>query len=64
MRIQEYTENILENPSNLQMYTITQNLDNDWRIRTTTSAIDTRPIFLAQLSVRPSISFVIFVIDK
>ena len=59
MRIQEYTENILKNPSNLQTYTITQNLGNGWRMRTTTPAIDTRPIFLARSSVRPSVSFVI-----
>ena len=53
MRIREYTENILENPSNLQTYMITQNLGNGWRMRTTTPAIDTRPIFLMRLSVRP-----------
>ena len=61
MRIQEYTKNILENPSNLQTYTITQNLGNGWRMRTTTPAIDTRPIFLVRSSVRQSVSFVIIV---
>ena len=55
MRIQEYTENILENPSNLQTYTITQNLGNDWRMRITTPAIDTRPIFLMRSSLRQSV---------
>ena len=34
------------------MYTITQNLGNGWCMRTTTPAIDTRPIFLAHSSVR------------
>ena len=38
------------------MYTITQNLGNGWRMRTTTPAIDTRPIFLARSSVRSFLS--------
>ena len=55
--IHEYNENILENPSNLQTYTITQNLGNGFHMCTTTPAIDTRPIFLMHLSVHPFVSF-------
>ena len=59
-----FTRNFLTRKFPELQYTITQNLDNDWHIRTTTPAIDTRPIFLAQLSVCLSIYFVIFVIGK
>ena len=54
MRIQEYTDNILENPSNLQTYTITQNLGSGWRTRTTTPAIDIRPYF-SHAFIRPPV---------
>ena len=55
MRIQEYTENILENPSNLQTYMITQNLDNDCHIRTTTPTID--QAYFSCTIVCPSVHF-------
>ena len=53
MRIQEYTE---ESKQFTDVYDYPE-LGNGWHMRTTTPAIDTRPIFLAHSSIiRPFLS--------